>query len=259
MINNNFDYLKVLLIVGLLLVLVSGAQAFSQITGYVPPIDETESIKGMEDCHYKWNCTEWFACINRKQTRTCTNIGTCPGTYRKPADVQKCLPDLPKQLFDIKLELENDIIYKPNEPTAWVTFESFGTEPAPVHVTYIILDELGDEIYSEIADLIVYTEEFIIKHFTDVYFNPGRYSLVLKINYAHNVKEEFRQDFEVRDKSLLIEVLRNIAIIVVLGHLLAVLFTYLMRKKRLKSKKRIRKSTKTMKLSRTKRGKKGKK
>ena len=42
-------------------------------------------------CSYKWNCTNWSACISsRNQTRICTNIGTCPETYKAPEIEQNC-------------------------------------------------------------------------------------------------------------------------------------------------------------------------
>jgi len=43
-------------------------------------------------CTYNWLCTEWSACSeNGKQTRTCTNEGTCLGTLGKPAETQDCV------------------------------------------------------------------------------------------------------------------------------------------------------------------------
>ena len=46
---------------------------------------------GAGGCRYEWNCTNWGACISSKnQTRTCTNIGTCPETYKAPEIEQNC-------------------------------------------------------------------------------------------------------------------------------------------------------------------------
>src|SRR3990167_1525266 len=43
-------------------------------------------------CKYEWNCTNWSACISSgKQTRICTNIGTCSNTYKTPEIEQNCI------------------------------------------------------------------------------------------------------------------------------------------------------------------------
>ncbi len=181
-------------------ILVSGF-TISKVTTIVETPSEEEFIKRVEECNYKWDCTEWSGCVNRKQTRICTNIGTCPGTYRKPAEEQRCMPKLPAQLFDIKLELEDNKISDSNELTAWVSFESFGTEPTPADLTYIILDESGNEVYSEIGDVVVYTEEFVIKKFDNSNLGFGKYILGLSIEYA-NITEEFKQDFEIKERSM---------------------------------------------------------
>ncbi len=184
-INNKIDCLKVILITGLFLMLISLVQA----------------VPDVEKCSYKWSCTEWSRCVNRNRTRICTNIGTCPGEqgFVKPIVKQRCMPELPAQLFDIKLELEKKIISEPNELTAWVRFESFGTEPTPADLTYTIMDEPGNVVYSETGDIVVYTEEFVIKKFDTLYLELGKYTLDLKIEYA-NVTEEFRQGFEVGEE-----------------------------------------------------------
>jgi hypothetical protein len=43
-------------------------------------------------CKYKWDCTNWSKCLlHGKQIRNCTNIGTCPDTYKTPEMEQNCL------------------------------------------------------------------------------------------------------------------------------------------------------------------------
>lgn len=235
---NNGRYLKGILIIALLLTLLPGIKAFSNITGAAVSdittsvrYDEEEAIKKMGDCTYKWDCTEWSKCVNRKQTRTCVNIGTCPGTYRKPAEETNCMPKLPAQLFDITLRLEDDTISDSKELTAWVSFESFGTEPTPADLTYIILDESGNEVYSEIGDVIVYTEEFVIKKFDKLDLEFGKYTLDLLIEYA-DVTEEFKQDFEVKEQKI-DEVYYAVGFIA-----LVVIFFVLMKKKEEKKSRR---------------------
>lgn len=40
---------------------------------------------------YRWECTEWSECTPEGiQTRTCTNLGTGPGTFGKPEENRTC-------------------------------------------------------------------------------------------------------------------------------------------------------------------------
>ncbi len=51
----------------------------------------TGGTTGTGGCLYKWNCTNWSECLSSgKQTRNCTNIGTCPNTYKSPEINQNC-------------------------------------------------------------------------------------------------------------------------------------------------------------------------
>ena len=60
-------------------------------------------------CRYKWNCTNWSECLpSGKQTRNCTNIGTCSSTHNRPEIKQNCTYTAPK------IEKEN-VTEKQNE------------------------------------------------------------------------------------------------------------------------------------------------
>ncbi len=41
-------------------------------------------------CTESWSCSEWSECINRTQTRTCTDTNDCGTTLDKPAETQSC-------------------------------------------------------------------------------------------------------------------------------------------------------------------------
>lgn len=42
-------------------------------------------------CRYEWDCTDWSKCLSSgKQTRICTNTGTCSNTYKTPEIEQNC-------------------------------------------------------------------------------------------------------------------------------------------------------------------------
>jgi len=163
----------------------------------------TASIEGADGCTYRWFCSDWLpsACPeNQIQTRKCTNAGDCPDDYQKPEEKQGCKFGLPEQLFDIKLELESDTMYSSYKLQAWVNFESFGTEPTPVNLTYVILDEFGNEIYIKKDYITVETERFITEGFTGLDLEPGEYTLMLKTLYNVNVEDKFEQDFVIEEE-----------------------------------------------------------
>jgi len=79
-------------------------------------ITEEQKVRvGSEGCLYKWNCTNWDECLSSgKQTRNCTNLGTCPDTYKTPEIEQNCTYTPPEN------EKENE--------TGNVRKEKFGKE-----------------------------------------------------------------------------------------------------------------------------------
>ncbi|MFH1181332.1 MAG: NosD domain-containing protein [Candidatus Woesearchaeota archaeon] len=117
----------------------------------------------------------------------------------KPAPLPQPTPTtgIPTQLFDIRLNLEENVLYDSRNLTAWVTFESFGSGPTPVNLTYIVLDESGNEVYTKKAAVMVYTEEFVRETFDQLDIGLGNYELVLKTLYNSNVTDEFRQGFKI--------------------------------------------------------------
>ena len=107
---------------------------------------------------------------------------------------------LPAQLFDINLEVETQTVDSAQDLTARLTFVNFGTKPAPVDVTFRIVDAGGNEVHrydGAPVDIIVETEGVIRQSFTDLELPPGRYTLVAETLYDVDVFDEFRQSFEV--------------------------------------------------------------
>jgi len=91
-------------------------------------------------------------------------------------------------------------MYSSYKLQAWVNFESFGTEPTPVNLTYVILDEFGNEIYIKKDYITVETERFITEGFTGLDLEPGEYTLMLKTLYNVNVEDKFEQDFVIEEE-----------------------------------------------------------
>lgn len=57
-------------------------------------------------CLENWSCSDWSACTNSSQLRSCTDSNSCGTTYHRPAVTQSCnvmLPalDMPRNLVDV--------------------------------------------------------------------------------------------------------------------------------------------------------------
>ena len=106
--------------------------------------------------------------------------------------------EIPSQLFDITFNLEDTIIQNSNELTSIVTFESFGTIPTPVDLTFIVLDEDGNEVYRKKSKITVTTEEVLRWNYETLgELSKGKYVAILQTLYNVDVYDEFRQDFEI--------------------------------------------------------------
>jgi hypothetical protein len=103
----------------------------------------------------------------------------------------------PEELFDIAFNLEDRLIDDASELIGIIDFESFGNIPTLVDLTYIILDEDGNEVYREAGNITVITQEILRKTFERLELPDGEYTFVLETLYGDNVFDEFRQEFEI--------------------------------------------------------------
>ncbi len=141
------------------------------------------------------------------------------------------------QLFDISFNLVDKSIESISELVAVVTFENFGTIPTPVNLLFTILDENGNEVYTEEDQIIVETEEVLRKSFENISLEKGKYTFILTTLYNIDVVDEFRQEFEIkRETGLANYVKRNLIIIFSLILIVFVIF-YLIKIKRNKNEK----------------------
>ncbi len=127
--------------------------------------------------------------------------GGCAPGYELVDD--KCVKivvseEIQSQLIDITFALDDLIIQSSDELVAIVTFESFGTESTPVNLTFIILDESGNEVYRVDNNITVTTEEVMRWNYETLGELPeGKYIAVLHTLYNIDVFDEFTQEFEI--------------------------------------------------------------
>lgn len=169
-----------------------------------------------ESCATDSNCTGDLVCYGGRCRSTEDLTSTsCPVTSTATASpIPTAIPTsrislagigefvrelLPSQLFDIRLEIDDAIIDDIEKLVARVIFESFGTEPTPVDLTFVIEDEEGEEVYRVVGDIVVETEATFAQTFENVEqdFPAGKYTLVLTTLYNMAVEDEFRADFQI--------------------------------------------------------------
>lgn len=137
--------------------------------------------------------------VYRIFVRTLYNEGV-EDEFWKEFEIKKSLVKSLLQLFDIRFDLDDNLVDGTEDLVARVSFESFGAEPTPVNLNFIFLDENGNELYSAEVYEIVETEKIVVKKFGDLGFPNGEYSLVLKTLYNVDVEDEFVRKFEIRER-----------------------------------------------------------
>jgi hypothetical protein len=115
-----------------------------------------------------------------------------------PETISPPVGEAVEQLFDIVLSIESATLNKSGDLVAKTQFTSFGTVPTLVNMNYRIEDVDGQKVYTENAETTVETEQIVTKVFKNLNIADGKYTLVLSTTYGNNVKDEFKQAFEVK-------------------------------------------------------------
>ena len=104
----------------------------------------------------------------------------------------------PRQLLDINLNLVDSSIQEISGLVAIMSFKNFEEEPIHVKLLFTILNDEGEEVYSEDGSIEVATEEILRKSFEGIDLPQGKYTFILTTLYDVDVVDEFRQEFEIR-------------------------------------------------------------
>lgn len=197
---------------------------------YVPLADEIASYCGDGTCDSGETCS---SCS--------TDCGTCPVgtttgggggsskreeenvTVEENATVIENVTEvvnessIPEKLFDIKMTLEDSFILNANELVARVSFESFGTVPIPINLTFRVYDSVGNLMYTMSDYLIVNVEEIRRYDFSDLVLVSGEYKLVLTTVYGKDVRDEFESSFVVGSETWFNKFIFRKYILVIIG------------------------------------------
>lgn len=133
-------------------------------------------------------------------------------------------PEIPTQLFDIRLELEHQV-FSPEDPIIIrAHFNSFGTVPTPVEIFFTVTDEFGKIITASHESLVVETDAVFTKRFEHLDLPPGAYMVHMSTRYNVHVEDDFQVAFSVRS--------RFSPLLIVFGAVLVALFGLLIISKR---------------------------
>jgi hypothetical protein len=124
-------------------------------------------------------------------------ISSLPTGKLLSTPAENFIPSAPDQLFDIAFIVDGTNIAKASDLVSRVTFISFGNKPTPVEITFTIVDMSGKEYYRSIENTTIQTEGVFNKNFPDLKLSNGKYQIVLNTLYNTNVRDEFKQDFEI--------------------------------------------------------------
>jgi len=106
-------------------------------------------------------------------------------------------PVLPS-LFDIRLELENNVLAYTNQLIARAIFQTFGSVPTPVDMVFSITDINDRVLASYNESMVVETEGVFTKKFTDLNLPAGNYILHMNTRYNTDVLDNFELPFSIR-------------------------------------------------------------
>jgi hypothetical protein len=96
------------------------------------------------------------------------------------------------------MNIENALLNKSSDLASRTQFISFGNVPTSVNLIYRVEDASGKEVYAEKSEVTVETERVVVRNFTNLNVGAGKYTLTLDTTYGNNVKDEFRQSFEIK-------------------------------------------------------------
>lgn len=155
--------------------------------------------------NYDWNCSDWGECFNGIQIRTCKKYNNCGNIYGRPIIEKNCSlikkeKTNSEKVLDIIWDLNKKIIKNSSKLEGVITFEGFENFSIPVNLTIKILGVDEREFYNVQTSFVVAEKIFVWKFFEKELENlsEGKYITILEVAYGEGVRDEFRQDFEVK-------------------------------------------------------------
>ncbi len=119
-----------------------------------------------------------------------------PESEPEPAEEAPAEEAIPEELFDITFDLEENSLSSSDKLVVWITLQNFGKRYVPARLIYTVTDEQGKEVYRKFEEVRVYSDESLIKTFSDLTLDQGEYNFMLEVEYA-SIVEDFELGFSV--------------------------------------------------------------
>ncbi len=140
-----------------------------------------------------------FSCSGILALDTCTNnTNISVDEFVEEEDVS----GVPEELFDIRMNLEDTAVVMSSDLRAVMTYESFGSIPTPVNLTFEVFDLDENLLYSKDGFIIVTVEEVRRYEFSDLDLPDGEYEFVFTTLYNVDVEDKFRSKFVVEERGI---------------------------------------------------------
>ncbi|MDA3836392.1 MAG: hypothetical protein PF542_02105 [Nanoarchaeota archaeon] len=152
---------------------------------------------GVEKCSQKCK-------VKQECNEECTAVEECEDICEEVCG--------PEQLFDIRMDLDDTSVDKGSELTAIVTYESFGSIPTKVYLTFEVFDSYGQPLFIKKDTIVVDVEEVRFYDFSELDLPDGNYEFVFTTLYNSDVEDKFKQNFIVKSPSAFVRVLRWIGL-----------------------------------------------
>ncbi len=192
-----------------------------------------EKKKEVQICSTSTECDDWGDCINNYESMICITINESCNKY-EDVETRDCVSEspfeeeiieaetsaeseevteteenetteepsneskesIPEELFDITFDLEENSLGSSDKLVIWITLQNFGKRYVPARLIYTVTNDQGEEVYRNFEEVRVYSDESLIKTFSDLTLDEGEYNLMLEVEYA-GIIEDFSNGFVV--------------------------------------------------------------
>ena len=160
---------------------------------------ETEETSGIEEVETEEEVSEEVEeeAETSAESEKVVEEETAPEPEPEPEPAEEAPEEaIPEELFDITFDLEENMLGSSDKLVVWITLQNFGKRYVPARLIYTITDEQGKEVYRNFEEVRVYSDESLIKTFSDLTLDEGEYNLMLEVEYA-GIVEDFELGFSV--------------------------------------------------------------
>ncbi|MCD4771314.1 hypothetical protein K8R30_02755 [archaeon] len=168
-------------------------------------------------CIPEWECSNWGKCINKKQSRTCTDNNSCGIETDKPDTERKCKigRNIKKVLFDINLKILKR--YTDEILSGSIGLINIGIPGEVIaNLSYKIKNSTEEIVYEEKETLSIETQTEFIKEINISNLPVGKYTWIIELTYEGQTEPALTQSNFVVTKNIALQNMGIIALFLLL-------------------------------------------